>query len=166
MVAGNRRPITVAVVGYPKVGKSTIINALKGRKSAPTSPIPGSPGYTRHVQFYRVGRDIRVIDTPGILPVRRGSVEAAIRGLPPEELRNPIKPAIVLITRALKHDPASIREAYGVDHDDPYKILEEIAVRRGWFYKKSGEPNVEEAARTIIRDWHKGKINFYVAPET
>jgi ribosome biogenesis GTPase A len=53
MVA-EAEPIVVAVTGFPKTGKSTIINALKGRHAASTSPIPGSPGYTTHAQLYRI----------------------------------------------------------------------------------------------------------------
>lgn len=38
----ERKHIVATVVGYPKVGKSSIINVLKGKHSASTSPIPGS----------------------------------------------------------------------------------------------------------------------------
>ncbi|MET1101224.1 MAG: GTPase [Pyrodictiaceae archaeon] len=158
-------PTIVAVVGFPKTGKSTIINALKGRHSASTSPIPGSPGYTRRAQLYRIGQKLYMLDTPGIIPVEGGPLEAIIRGYAPEELRDPIKPAIMLIERALKYNPYAIKEAYGIDERDPYKILELIAIKRGWFYKKDKEPLVEEAARTVIRDYHEGKLRFYVPPE-
>jgi len=48
------KPFTVVVVGYPKTGKSSVINALRGRRGASTSPIPGSPGYTRGIQILKV----------------------------------------------------------------------------------------------------------------
>jgi len=159
-------PVVVAVVGYPKVGKSSIINALKGHHSAPTSPHPGSPGYTRHFQLYRVDSKILMIDTPGILPVEGDEVEKLIRGYSPEKLEDPVRPAIMLIEKILKYNPNAFLQAYGIETRDPERILEEIAVRRGWFYKTTKEPLIEEAARTIIRDYHDGKIKFYIRPPT
>lgn len=35
--------VKVALVGYPNVGKSTIINTLKGRRAVKTAPIPVTP---------------------------------------------------------------------------------------------------------------------------
>ncbi len=159
-------PVVVAVVGYPKTGKSTIINALKGKHSASTSPIPGSPGYTHHIQLYRIDTKILMIDTPGVIPVEGGPLERIIRGTSPEQLDDPVKPAIMLINEILKHNPYAIKSAYGITEKDPLKILEQIAIKRGWFYKKTKEPLIEEAARTIIRDYHKGKIPFYVKPSS
>lgn len=157
-------PSIVAVIGYPKVGKSSIINALKGKHSAPTSPYPGSPGYTRIFQLYRVDRNIFIIDTPGILPVEGDPLEKIIRGYPPEKLRDPVNPAILLLNRILKYNPDSITHTYRVDSRNPLEILEEIAKRRGWFYKTSREPLIEEAARTVIRDYHDGRLVFYIRP--
>jgi ribosome biogenesis GTPase A len=160
----DSEPIIVAVVGFPKTGKSTIINALKGRHSASTSPIPGSPGYTTHSQLYRIGSNLYMIDTPGVIPVEGGYLEAVIRGRPPEQLRDPVKPAVMLLERALRYNPNAVREAYGIDEKDPYRILELLALKRGWRYKSDGEPLIEEAARVVIRDYHKGKLLFYVPP--
>ncbi len=159
-------PVIVAVVGYPKVGKSSIINALKGKHSASTSPYPGSPGYTRHFQLYRVDSKILMIDTPGILPVEGDEVERLIRGYPPEKLDDPVKPAVMLIERILKYNSNAFLHTYNIETRDPLKILEEIAVRRGWFYKTTKEPLIEEAARTVIRDYHNGKIRFYIRPSS
>jgi ribosome biogenesis GTPase A len=157
-------PVVVGVVGYPKVGKSSIINALKGRRSAPTSPYPGSPGYTRHFQLYRVDNKILMIDTPGILPIDGSEIERLIRGYPPEKLEDSVRPAIMLIERILTYNPNAFLHAYGIETRDPLRILEEIAVRRGWFYKTTKEPLIEEAARAVIRDYHNGKIRFYIRP--
>ncbi|MCC6041519.1 MAG: 50S ribosome-binding GTPase [Desulfurococcaceae archaeon] len=157
-------PTVVAVAGYPKVGKSSIINALKGKHSAPTSPYPGSPGYTRHFQLYRVDKDILVIDTPGILPVEGDEVERLIRGYPPEKMNDPVKPAVMLIERILKENPHAFLHAYRIESTDPMRILEELAVRRGWFYRTTREPLIEEAARAVIRDYHDGKVKFYIRP--
>lgn len=157
-------PTIVAVTGYPKVGKSSIINALKGRHSASTSPYPGSPGYTKHFQLYRVDRSILMVDSPGILPVEGGLLERLLRGYPPEKLKDPVNPAIMLIERILRFNPDAFLYAYGIESRDPLEILEHLAIRRGWFYKTTREPLIEEAARTIIRDYHDGKITYYVRP--
>ncbi len=158
------RPAVLAVVGYPKVGKSSIINALKGKHSAPTSPYPGTPGYTKATQLYRIGQDLYIIDTPGIIPVEGSGLEAVIRGQPVESIENPVKVAIELIQRILSYCPKAIERAYGIKERDPLKILEQIAIRRGWIYKRTKEPNVDEAARAVIRDYHDGKIPFYIPP--
>lgn len=159
------KPFVAAVVGYPKTGKSSVINVLRGRKGASTSPIPGSPGYTKSLQLLKVETGFYMIDTPGVIPVEGGWPEAVIRGRSPEELYDPVPPATALIERILKYNPRAFIEAYGIKSRDPHEILEELARKRGWFYKSSGEPLIEEAARTIIRDYHKAKIRFYVPPE-
>jgi len=159
------KPFSVAVVGYPKTGKSSIINALRGRKGASTSPIPGSPGYTKSIQLLKVEPGFYMIDTPGVIPVEGGWPEAIIRGRSPEELADPVPPAVSLIEKVLRHNPRAIKEAYGIESSDPWQILEELARKRGWYYKTTKEPLIEEAARTVIRDYHKAKIRFYVPPE-
>ena len=58
--------IVVGVVGYPNVGKSSIINALAGRASTGVSPVSG---YTRSVQKVRVTNRIMILDSPGVIPV-------------------------------------------------------------------------------------------------
>ena len=159
------KPFTVAVVGFPKTGKSSIINALRGRKGASTSPIPGSPGYTKSIQLLKVEEGFYMIDTPGVIPVEGGWPEAIIRGKSPEELKDPVTPALSLIEKILRYNPRAFMQAYGIKEKEPLKILEALAVKRGWFYKLTKEPLIEEAARTVIRDYHKAKIPFYVPPE-
>ncbi|WP_440060278.1 GTPase [Thermogladius sp. 4427co] len=157
-------PATVAVVGFPKTGKSSVINALKGRHSAPTSPYPGSPGYTRGVQYVRVDRDILMIDTPGVIPVEGDLFERIIRGTPIELIDDPVGVASMVIKRVLENNPDSLKIAYGIDSSNPEEILEQIAIKHGWFYKKTREPLIEEAARKVIRDFHDGIIPYYVDP--
>lgn len=156
-------PAIVLVAGFPKVGKSSIINVLKGRSSAPTSPIPGNPGYTKAFQLFRVGKNLYLVDSPGIVPMEGGPLEIAVRGFPPEKLTNPIEVAAAFIERSLKVDPNAIRRAYEIEETDPIAVIEELARRRGWVLR-GGDLNVEEAARQVLRDYHSHRINFYVHP--
>jgi len=158
------RPAVLCVVGYPKVGKSSIVNMLKGKDSAPTSPTPGSTGYTRHSQLYKIGEGLYLIDTPGIVVPQSNSIEAIIRRTPVESFKDPVPIAAKLIKYILDHIPNAFEIAYGISDRDPIKILEALAMKRGWFYRSTKEPNIEEAARTIIRDYHRGRIPFYTIP--
>lgn len=158
------RPAVAAVVGYPKTGKSSVINALRGRSGASTSPIPGSPGYTKRAGIYRAPGNIYFLDTPGVIPPDGTPLEKALRGAPPEKLKDPVKPAVELIRMIRKYQPWALRDAYGFDVEDPYDFLAELASKRGWFYKSDKEPLIEQAAIAVITDYHKGKIRFYIPP--
>ncbi|NPA84376.1 MAG: GTPase RsgA [Crenarchaeota archaeon] len=162
--ATDTRPIVVAVVGYPKTGKSTVVNALRGRAGASTSPVPGSPGYTKRPGIYRGPGQIYFLDTPGVIPPDGNRLEKALRGAPPEKLKDPERVASELYNFIKKYNERAFEEAYGFDPGEPYEFLQELARRRGWFYKSDGEPLIEEAARRIIIDYHKGKIPFYIPP--
>lgn len=157
-------PATVLIAGFPKVGKSSIVNVLKGRSSASTSPIPGNPGYTKAFQKFRIDKDLYLLDSPGIIPVEGGPLEAALRGCPPERLSNPIEVAIALLERALGVDPGAVSIAYGIEESEPLRIIEGIAKKRGWILR-DGDLNLEEAARQVIRDYHSHKLNFYISPK-
>ena len=157
--AAGRRRVVLAVVGYPNVGKSTIINGLKGRRVAETSPIPG---FTRGEKMVRVDDRLLLVDTPGVLPIKRGSAPSLVlRGfIPPEKLRNPVSPAVKLLEDILDSMPNLLKETYGIEGEAPDRFLEDLAAKRG-FLLKGGELNVEEAARLILRDWQTGKLRFY-----
>ncbi|MDO8628023.1 MAG: GTPase, partial [Candidatus Diapherotrites archaeon] len=55
----------IGIIGYPNVGKSTLVNALSGRHAAPTSI---KAGFTRGEQYVRISEHIVLTDTPGIIP--------------------------------------------------------------------------------------------------
>ncbi len=53
----------VAVAGRSNVGKSSLINALVGRKSL--ARVSGTPGKTREINFYRIDDRFFLVDLPG-----------------------------------------------------------------------------------------------------
>jgi len=164
-VTRNKLPLTAGIFGIPKVGKSTLINTLKGRHSATTSPYPGSPGYTKRAQTFRIGDGIYLIDTPGLVPPEGGGIESVIRVKPVDLLENPVAAAVELIRKILKYSPGAFKEAYGISSTNPDTILRELALMRGWVYRKDKEPIIQESAKLVIRDYLKGKIPFYVTPQ-
>jgi len=69
------RPVRAAVIGFPNVGKSTLVNRLIGRRRAPSAD---KPGVTRSLNWLRLGRGmgssggaVELLDSPGIIPARQ-----------------------------------------------------------------------------------------------
>ena len=60
----ERREVRGMVVGIPNVGKSTIINALSGKKKV---AVGNKPGLTRDLQRINITNSLQIYDTPGIL---------------------------------------------------------------------------------------------------
>lgn len=56
--------ITVGVVGFPNVGKSSVINSLKRSKAA---VVGNMPGVTKKMQEISLDKNIVLIDSPGVV---------------------------------------------------------------------------------------------------
>ena len=56
--------ITVGVVGFPNVGKSSLINSLKRSKATATG---NTPGVTKSMQEIQLDKNIVLIDSPGVV---------------------------------------------------------------------------------------------------
>ena len=78
------RPVRAAIIGYPNVGKSALINRLLNRKLAKSY---NKPGVTRQLQWVRLNQDtadqdhrgIDLLDSPGIIPARQVSQFEAVK---------------------------------------------------------------------------------------
>ncbi|KAK9055776.1 hypothetical protein SSX86_026861 [Deinandra increscens subsp. villosa] len=70
------RPVRAGIVGYPNVGKSSLINRLLKRRMCPAAP---RPGVTRVLKWVRFGSDLELLDSPGIIPMRMSDQTAAIK---------------------------------------------------------------------------------------
>lgn len=145
--------VRVGVIGYPNVGKSSVINLLRGKGVAGTS---AEAGFTRGYQHIRLGRKILLIDTPGVL-ARERKDETAIAMLGaknPSDLKDPDLAAIALIEEL----EGVIEKHYGVlPAKDMEETLERIA-RKHNYLKKGGKPDIDRISRRIIQDWQHGKI--------
>ncbi|CAJ1363674.1 unnamed protein product [Effrenium voratum] len=69
----NPRAIRTMMIGFPNVGKSSIINRLTGRKVAARD---GRPGLTKRLTWHKIGgfrnTELEFLDAPGFIPVGFG----------------------------------------------------------------------------------------------
>jgi len=142
--------VVVGVVGYPNVGKSSLINTLKGKSSARTSP---EAGFTKGEQYIRISRSILMIDTPGVISKDvRDEEELVLIGA-----KNPytIKDPDMAVMKLMQAHPDFFEKKYNVKvKDDLDATIEEIALKLN-LKKKGNLPDVERASRKILNDWVK-----------
>lgn len=150
-----KHPI-VGVVGYPNVGKSSLINALKGKGSAPTS---SEAGFTKGKQYIRISRNIMMIDSPGVINQGRDVEQdlVLIGAKNPSSMKDPD----LAVLELLNAHPGLIEKKYGISTmEDKEAAIEEIALKLN-FKKKGNIPDIERASRMILRDWIDGKIKWF-----
>ncbi len=157
----HNKSVKIGVIGYPNVGKSSIINILKGKHSAPTAAKPGS---TKGVQFLKISSNILLIDTPGVVPIK-GKKSAFLRGaIPIEQVDNIEDSTMSLLSKFVKMGVADkIKEKYGIPIGNLDDFLERFAKRYN-YVKKGNIPDTERAARKIYQDWIKGNLRVWWMP--
>lgn len=149
----EKEAFIVGVLGYPNVGKSTLINALKGKHSASTSP---HSGHTRGLQNIKADNRIYLIDTPGVIPYREKdpSKHAMIGTVDFTKAKEPD----LAVMELMDLYPGKIEAYYGVERDeDKDAVLEAIALKRRML-RKGGEADAGRMARQVLKDWQSGAI--------
>lgn len=158
----DKKSISVGIVGYPNVGKSSVINTLRGKKVVNVAPVPGETKVWQYVTLYR---QIFLVDCPGV--VHQGEcdsqADAVLKGVVRVESLGDT--AVDYIPPLLSRvSVEAIRRAYGVqqwtDGDD---FCEKLARRSGKLLKK-GEPDVTNVARAMLSDFQRGKLPWFVPP--
>ncbi len=157
------RPLTIACLGIPNVGKSTLGNLLLGKNSHATE---NRPGLTRGITFI-ASRDKRyeLMDSPGLLwpklETREEQAKLAIcmaipdRILPLEEL------ALDFIYLWSHVDPRRYQELMGMppaqNKAEMFLALENYG-RAAGLLQKGGEVDLTRAADRLLHQMRGGKL--------
>lgn len=165
----DKKQISVGFVGYPNVGKSSVINTLKSGKVCTVAPVPGE---TKVWQYITLTKRIYLIDCPGIVPTsaRDSQTSTVLKGVVRvEALATPSEHIPALMARV---KPVYLSRTYGVPLPDeadpttgwePEKLLDTLARMKGRLLK-GGEPDMEAVAKIMLSDWVRGRIPFFVPP--
>ncbi|KAI1502533.1 nucleolar GTP-binding protein 2 [Biscogniauxia marginata] len=154
----DRKEISVGIIGYPNVGKSSIINTLRKKKVANVAPIPGE---TKVWQYVTLMGKIQLIDCPGVVPpnAQDRPEDVLLRGVVRvEKVENPEQYIPRLFEKVKQHHLERTYELKGwTDH---LSFLEMLA-RKGGRLLKGGEPDVDGTAKMVITDFNRGRIPWF-----
>ncbi|KAI2624782.1 P-loop containing nucleoside triphosphate hydrolase protein [Xylaria nigripes] len=180
-----KRAVSVGVIGYPNVGKSSVINALlsglggRGKSACPTG---AEAGVTTSIRAVKIDSKLTLLDSPGIVfpsttendSSKRNAVEehahlVLLNAIPPKQIDDPI-PAVTLLLRRLSSSPELLQKLMNV-YDLPPLIttggdtitdfLVQVARKRGRL-GRGGVPNLPAAAMTVVTDWRDGRIQGWM----
>lgn len=158
----DRQSISVGFVGYPNVGKSSVINTLQSKKVCGVAPVPGE---TKVWQFLTLTKRVLLIDCPGVVYHREGDsdTDAVLKGVVRVTDLEDATEHVPEVLRRIK--PRYLQRAYQVKSwTDAEDFLAQLARRSGKLLK-GGEPDMNTAAKTLLLDWQKGKIPFFEVPD-
>ena len=160
---GIRPPsLKLLICGIPNVGKSSLINRLSGRKAAETGP---APGVTKHQEWIKLGSNVELLDTPGILwpkiKDRETGLRLAITGAIKDSVVGTSQLSIYLIRILKQKLPDKLQKFYQLSPENvtlfPEDILQKIAENRGCL-KRGGAIDQSRAESLVLRDFRQGKL--------
>lgn len=156
----DKKQISVGFIGYPNVGKSSVINTLRSKKVCNVAPLAGE---TKVWQYITLMRRIFLIDCPGVVyPSEDSESDIVLKGVVQvEKIRNPEEHIGAVLERA---KPEYIQKTYRIPTwNSAEDFLEKLAFRTGKLLK-GGEPDLTAVSKMVLNDWQRGRIPFFVKP--
>ncbi|KAH0624309.1 hypothetical protein JD844_008013 [Phrynosoma platyrhinos] len=164
--------VTIGLVGYPNVGKSSTINTILGKKKV---SISATPGHTKHFQTLYVEPGLCLCDCPGLVMPSFVSTKAEMvcSGiLPIDQMRDHVPPVSLI---SFPRIPRPVLEAtYGINIIRPREdeapdrppTSEELLTAYGYmrgFMTDHGQPDQPRSARYVLKDYVT--VSFWQTPE-
>lgn len=157
----EKKHISVGFVGYPNVGKSSVINTLKKQNCCKSAPVPGE---TRVWQYVSLTKRIYLIDCPGVVyDAGESDTDKILKGvLRCEKIEDPLEHIAGILDKVSKEH---IEKLYGVSNwVNLEDFVSQVAVKYGKL-GRGGDPDLKSTSKIILMDWQRGKIPYYIIPK-
>lgn len=159
------RAVRAMILGIPNVGKSSLINRLLGTATAKTGD---KPGVTRGQQWLKVGKNLELLDTPGVLWPKMDDQEVAFRlavtGAIKDDIYDMEKVIFSLVELLKENYSDRLCERYKLQEadlpEDAEELLAMIGAKRGCL-RSGGIVDYEKVRRIILTDFRSGKLGQF-----
>lgn len=167
------KSIRVMVLGIPNVGKSSFINRITKKTSA---QVGNKPGVTRQKQWVQVNKNIKLLDTPGVLWPKLEPEEVALNlaytGTIKDDIVEKVEIAYNLLKYLLENYRTNLLERYKLnaneveeilsnnnqmENENVLEIMHEIGRKRGAIVS-GGNVDEEKVSNIILEDFRSGKL--------
>ena len=177
----NLGRVCVGLLGYPNVGKSSVINTILGVSKkihgVVRVAVSSTPGKTKHFQTLLLSEKIMLCDCPGLVfpSFMRSPAEMLCAGiLPINQMRDYEDPADIIASRIPMH---LLDAAYGTKikreldfKDNPdrpptgHEVLCAYCAVKGYITATTGRWDEFRACKELLRDFNDGRILFVAIP--
>jgi len=163
----KRKTIRVMILGIPNVGKSSFINRISKKTSM---EVANRPGVTRQKQWIRIGDQIELLDTPGVLWPKfteEIGLKLAYTGSIKDDILDRIDVAYNLVKELNSNHVSKLKERYNINEEEynsavsksnyALELMYLIGRKRGALIS-GGEVDLERTSRIILEDFRSGKV--------
>ncbi|RWS14927.1 guanine nucleotide-binding protein-like 1 [Dinothrombium tinctorium] len=142
--------LTIGCVGHPNVGKSSLLNAVMGKKVVSVSR---TPGHTKHFQTIFLTKTVKLCDCPGLVfpSIAPRPLQVLMGCFPIAQLREPYSVIAFIAERIDLPKILNLKHPANEDKWSAYDICEAWALKRGYLTAKTGRPDVYRAANHMLR---------------
>ena len=147
-------------IGIPNVGKSTLLNHLVKKNVAQTG---NCPGVTKAQQWLKAGKDLQLLDTPGILwPKFEDPLvgkKLALTGAIKDTLYAKDDVALYAVEHFIHTNPDALAQRYRLTQSELEDTTVEtlLAITRNMGFKE----DYDRASERLIFEIRKGKLGRY-----
>ena len=154
------RSVRTMILGIPNVGKSTLINKLSRRSAAKTAD---KPGETKGKQWVRIGDQLELLDTPGVLWPKLENQICAYRLAATGAISDTVFDMEDVVTRLVQQ----LGQQYEGEFCSRYKLdgllsttqetIDAVGQKRGCIVS-GGIVDLEKTYKLILKEYREGKI--------
>lgn len=155
--------LTIGCIGQPNVGKSSLMNAIMGKKVVSVSR---TPGHTKHFQTIYLTPNVRLCDCPGLVFPSKvpKTLQVLMGSFPIAQLREPFSAVQYLAERL---DLPNLLKLQHPEHDEQWSamdICDGWALKRGFYTARAARLDSYRAANNLLRMALDGKICLCLHP--